>query len=151
MQKADKGSSLSIPNSLYTCLPLYLYLYPVRPRHSVSLFIVFRGGFASVRPHSRADHSLGQEPVYLYTPTMRTCKRRRFTRAAQFGKCMDGESESANHSVKSHSLWPKAPQGVHPQLKLDQGMKIIMFWEMISLSLTFLTFEIAKQSYQMNV
>ena len=46
---------------------------------------------------------------------------------------------------------PKALQGVHPQLKLDQGMKIIMFWEMISLSLTFLTFDIAEQSYQMNV
>ena len=136
---------------MYTCLPLYLYLYPVRPRHSVSLFIVFRGGFASVRPHSRADHSLGQEPVYLYTPTMRTCKRRRFTRAAQFGKCMDGESETAATRSRVIHCGPKAPQGVHPQLKLDQGMKIIMFWEMISLSLTFLTFEIAKQSYQMNV
>ena len=142
---------MSIPNSMYTCLPLYLYLYPVRPRHSVSLFIVFRGGFASVRPHSRADHSLGQEPVYLYTPTMRTCKRRRFTRAAQFGKCMDGESESAGHSVKSHSLWPESSAGGASSAEAGPGHENNHVLAMISLFLTFLTFEIAKQSYHMNV
>ena len=101
----------SIPNSLTcTCLPLYLLVPRARSCYSVSLFIVFRGGFASVRPHSRADHSLGQEPVYLYTPTMRACKDLKFTRAAQCGKCkMYGESETTDYSVKSHSLWPKTP------------------------------------------
>ena len=83
MQKADKG-----PLVHSRLCDMYLFTSVLaRSRYSVSLFIVFRGGFASVRPHSRADHSLGQEPVYLNTPTMRACKDLRFTRAAQFGKC----------------------------------------------------------------
>ena len=139
MQKVDKGyfspPTSNIHPTIHSQTRIYLFtrLYhrvpgcPC-PRHSVvSLFIVSRGGFASVRPHSRADHSLGQEPVYLYTPTMPTCKDLRFTRAAQFGKCkMYGESETTDYSVKSHSLWPESSAGGASSAE-DQGMKIIMF------------------------
>ena len=76
MQKADKG-----PLVHSRLCDMYLFTSVLaRSRYSVSLFIVFRGGFASVRPHSRADHSLGQEPVYAaLTQCAHLCAR--FTRA----------------------------------------------------------------------
>ena len=120
-----------------TCLPLYYLstcMYPARPRHSVSLFIVFRGSFASVRPlcsvlcasvrpHSRADHSLGQEPVYLYTTGNHNAlllvnDTRDLRGRAQFGKCMENIRDDRPLGQESFTGSPKAPQGcILPQLK----------------------------------
>ena len=111
----------SIPDSVTcTCLPLYLLVPRARSPYSVSLFIVFRGGFASVRPHSRADHSLGQEPVYLYTHQQCALVNvRKVYEIYAGGHNLVNVWKMGNRrcpAARSRVIHcgPKAPQGAHP-------------------------------------
>ena len=135
MQKVDKGffsPPTSIPTSnhpsIHSQTRIYLFTrlyYHVPgcpcPRHSVvSLFIVSRGGFASVRPHSRADHSLGQEPVYLYTDQQCALVNvRKVYEIYAGGHNLVNVWKMGNRrcpAARSRVIHcgPKAPQGAHP-------------------------------------
>ena len=132
MQKVDKGyfspPTSNIHPTIHSQTRIYLFtrLYhrvpgcPC-PRHSVvSLFIVSRGGFASVRPHSRADHSLGQEPVYLYTHQQCALVNvRKVYEIYADGHNLVNVWKMGNRrcpAARSRVIHcgPKAPQGAHP-------------------------------------
>ena len=78
------------------------------------------GSFASVRPHSRADHSLGQEPVYLYTH--RQCALVNVRKVYEIyagGHNLVNVWKMGNRrcpAARSRVIHcgPKAPQGAHP-------------------------------------
>ena len=72
--------------SLFTSAAVYIVQ---RCPDTVCPYLLCPGGsFASVRPHSRADHSLGQEPEF--TCTHGQCALGDLRGRAQFGKCMEG-------------------------------------------------------------
>ena len=123
MQKADKG-----PLVHSRLCDMYLFTSVLaRSRYSVSLFIVFRGGFASVRPHSRADHSLGQEPVYLYTDQQCALVNvRKVYEIYADGHNLVNVWKMGNRrcpAARSRVIHcgPKAPQGAHPLILLSSG------------------------------
>ena len=109
-----------------TCLPLYYLstcMYPARPRHSVSLFIVFRGSFASLwdRIHAQIIHSVKSQ--FTCTPPNHNAlllvnDTRDLRGRAQFGKCMENIRDDRPLGQESFTRSPKAPQGcILPQSK----------------------------------
>ena len=122
----------SLPPPLSTCLPLYQYstgslftsaaVYIVqRCPDTVCPYLLCPGGsFASVRPHSRADHSLGQEPVYLYTHQQCALVNvRKVYEIYADGHNLVNVWKMGNRrcpAARSRVIHcgPKAPQGAHP-------------------------------------
>ena len=91
--------------SLFTSAAVYIVL---RCPDTVCPYLLCPGGsFASVRPHSRADHSLGQEPVYsALTQWVHLCTR--FTRRGTVCAWTEN-AESGNDSWITRSRvihWP---------------------------------------------
>ena len=130
----------SLPPPLSTCLPLYqrstgslftsaaVYIVQRCPDTVCPYLLCPGGSFASVRPHSRADHSLGQEPVYAALTQCAHLYVQDLRRRAQFvrGQKMRNQGTTPESLGQGSFTGQIAGQAASSAEKAD-GVKIIMF------------------------